>query len=75
MKEALPNLVRPSSTNLDISVVSHPTFIQQPPSSYLSQIVNPNVCNNSFSCPTDKYVTETLSLFRPLVLCHSQSQF
>ena len=61
MNKALPEHV-PPSTSLEISTVSPPTFIQQPPPSYVLQIVNQNVRINSFSCPTDKYMTKILTL-------------
>ena len=44
-----------------------PTFMQQPPPSYVLQTVNPIVCINSFSCPTDNFVTGNLNLLRPHV--------
>ena len=64
--KALPKFVAPS-TNLEFSTVRPPTFIQQPPSSYVLQTVNPNVCINSFSCPTNKFVTDILGIHRPHV--------
>ena len=48
------------------SSTAPPTAIVPPiPSSYVLQTVNPNICINSFSCPTDKFVTEILNLLRP----------
>ena len=39
--------------------------MQQPHPSYVLKTVNPNMYINSFSCPTDKLITEILKLFRP----------
>ena len=35
------------------------------PTSYVLHTANANVCINSFSCPTDKFVSEILTLLRP----------
>ena len=45
INNALPKHIRP---NTDHSIVPPPTFVPQPPSSYVLQTVNPNVCINSF---------------------------
>ena len=69
INKALHKHVTPS-TNLDISTSTVPpstTFMQQPPPSRVLQTVNPNVCTNSFSYPTDKLVTEISNLLRPHV--------
>ena len=66
MNKALPKHV-PSSTNLEILTVPLAAFIQQPPPSYVLQSVIPDVCINSFSCPTDKLNTEISNLLRPHV--------
>ena len=50
-----------------ISEPSHTTAIRPPSTSYVLQTANPNVRINSFSCPTDKFVSEILTLLRPLV--------
>ena len=63
--KVLPKHVPP--TSLELSTVPHPTFIQQPPPSYVLKTVNPNVYINSFSCPSDKLITEILNLLRPHV--------
>ena len=55
-KTALPKHIL-SYTNLEIKTVPPPTFVQQPPPSYVLQTVDPTVCINSFSYPTDKFVT------------------
>ena len=48
------------------SSIAPPTAVVPPiSSSYVLQTVNPNVGLNSFSCPTDKIVTEILNLLRP----------
>ena len=36
-------------------------------SAYILQTVNPNVCINAFSCPTDEVVTEFLTQPHPHV--------
>ena len=41
--------------------------IPPPYTSSVLQTANPNVCINSFSCPTDKFVSEILTLLRPHV--------
>ena len=61
----MPTHVPPYSTAPDISHVPSSTFIQSPSSSYVLQTVNPNVCSNTFSCHTDKFVSENLNLIRP----------
>ena len=61
---ALPKHVPPAT---DPSIAPPTTVVPQIPSSYVLLTVNPNVCINSFSCPTDKFVTEILNLFRPHV--------
>ena len=58
----------PPSMNLEISIVLLPTFLQQPfPSYVILQTVNPNVCINSSSSPTNESVTKILNLLRPHV--------
>ena len=39
--------------------------IPPPSTSYVLQTANPNVCINSFPCPTDTFVSEILTLLRP----------
>ena len=41
--------------------------IPPPSTSYVLQTANPNNCINTFSCPTDKCVSEILTLLRPHV--------
>ena len=45
---------------------THPNA-RSPPAFHVLQTVNPNVSINSFSCQTDKFVTEILNLLRPHV--------
>ena len=52
------------------------SFNHLPPTSYVLQTVNPNVCINTFSCPTDKFVTEILNLLhRHVQLSPAKSSF
>ena len=55
----------PPSTIFEPTTVPLPTFIPPLASSYVLQTTNPNVCINSFFCPTDKFVSEILTLLRP----------
>ena len=64
--KALPKQIL-SYTNLELTTVPPPTFVQQPSPSYVLQTVDPTVCINTFSCPTDKFVTGSLNLLRPHV--------
>ena len=64
--QSLPNH-NPPSTIPEPSTVHPPTFIHPPASLYVLQTADPNVCINSFSCPTDKFVSEILTLLRPHV--------
>ena len=57
----------PPSTHSELSTAPPSTLIHPPASSYVLQTANPNVCIISFSCPTDKYVSENLTLLRPHV--------
>ena len=59
-KHTPPNTVTESSQ-------APPPPIPPQSNSYVLQTTNPNVCINSFSCPTDKFVSEILTLFRPHV--------
>ena len=52
---------------LRLNLLTLPTAIPPPSTSYVLQTTNPNVCINSFSCPTDKFVSEILTLLRPHV--------
>ena len=54
----------PPSTISEPTTVPPPTFLPPPASSYVLQTANPNVCINSFSCPTDKFVSEILTRLR-----------
>ena len=56
----------PPNTVTDSSQAPPPTIPPQS-NSYVLQTANPNVCINSFSCPTDKFVSEILTLLRPHV--------
>ena len=53
----------PPNTVTESSQAPPPTI---PPQSN-SYVLHPNVCINSFSCPTDKFVSEILTLLRPHV--------
>ena len=57
--------MQPISKTFDASPNDHPN--QPNTSSYVLQTVNLNVGINSFSCPTDKLVTETFTLLHPYV--------
>ena len=57
----------PPYTGSELLTVPPPTFIHPPSSSYTLQTANPKVCIKSFSCPTDKFVREILTLLRPHV--------
>ena len=48
----------PPSTISDPTTVPPPTFLPPPASFYVLQTANTNVCINSFSCPTDRSVSE-----------------
>ena len=61
--QTLPKHTPPNTT----SEPSHTTIIPPSSNSYVLQTTNPNVCINSFSCPTDKFVSEILTLLRPHV--------
>ena len=61
--QSLPKHTPPNTT----SEPSQPTSIPPPSTSYVLQTTNPNVCTNSFSCPTDKFVSEILTHLRPHV--------
>ena len=61
--QTLPKHTSPNTT----SEPSHISTIPPQSNSYVLQTANPNVCINSFSCPTDKFVSEILSLLRPHV--------
>ena len=63
--QSLPKHTPPHNTSESSQA---PTATIPPPStSYVLQTANPNVCINSFSCPTDKFVSEILTLLRPHV--------
>ena len=64
--EILQTLPKHTSPNIT-SEPSHISTIPPPSTSYVLQTANPNVCINSFSCPTDKFVSEILTLLRPHV--------
>ena len=57
----------PPSTHSELSSSPPPTLIHPPTSSFILQTAYPNVCINSFSCPTDKFVSEILTVLRPHV--------
>ena len=59
-KHTPPNTVTESSQ-------APPPPIPPQSNSYVLQTTNPNVCINSFTCPTDKFVSEILTLLRPHV--------
>ena len=61
--QSLPKHTPPNTT----SEPSQTTSIPPPSTSYFLQTANPNVCINSFSCPSDKFVSEILTLLRPHV--------
>ena len=56
----------PPNTVTESSQAPPPTIPPQS-TSYVLQTANPNVCINSFSCPTGKFVFEILTLLRPHV--------
>ena len=56
----------PPNTVTESSQAPPPTIPPQS-NSYVLQTSNPNVCINSVSCPTDKFVSEILTLLRPHV--------
>ena len=61
--QSLPKHTLPNPT----SEPSQTTSIPPQSTSFVLQTANPNVCINSFSCPTDKFVSEILTLLRPHV--------
>ena len=61
--QTLPKHTPPNTT----SEPSQTTIIPPSSNSYVLQTTNPNVCINSFSCPTDKFVSEILTFLRPHV--------
>ena len=63
INNALPNLVTPSSTALEVSHAPPLAFIQLASASYVWHTVNPNDYTNSFSCTTDEFVRQVLNLF------------
>ena len=63
--QSLPKHIPPITVS-ESSQTSSST-IPPPSNSYTLQTANPNVCINSFSCPTDKFVSEILNLLRPHV--------
>ena len=65
MFQALPKHT-PPNTVTEPSQVPSPTIPPQA-TSYVLQATNPNVCINSFSCPTDKFVSDIITILRPHV--------
>ena len=61
--QSLPKHTPPNTVSEPSQAPS--STIPPPSTSYLLQTANPNVCINSFSCPTDKFVSEILTLLRP----------
>ena len=66
--EILQSLPKHTPLN-NVSESSQALSSSIPPNSnsYVLQTANPNVCINSFSCPTDKFVSKILTLLRPHV--------
>ena len=64
--QSLPKHI-PSNNVSDTSQAPSSTTIPSLSNSYTLQTANPNVCINSFTCPTDKFVSKILNLLRPHV--------
>ena len=58
----------PSPKTHDGSTNIQPTFVIPTTPPYVLQTVNPTVCINSFSCPTNKIPTNILTLLLPHVV-------
>ena len=63
--QSLPKHTPPNTVSEPSQAPS--SAIRPPSTSYVLPTANPNVCINSFSCPTDKFVSEILTLLRPHV--------
>ena len=61
-------MLKKQHNTLVTNVISNLNFVKPSnTSSYIFQTVNSIVCINSFSCPTDKFVTNVFTLLRPHV--------